>query len=117
MTKAAHFHKLCRTLVAYYQAYENGIGPGQDWGNAAVKPRFVVGLGDVVAWTVANLARGDEKLLTEIGIRADKLVERISFGRFKANSDGSCRCADRRAWLNRHFPLWPIRWPWRKLDA
>jgi hypothetical protein len=109
MTKLPQFHRLCRTHAGYFGMYEQGKGPGQ----ASAGPRrFTLGLGDVVAWLVFKLARGDEKRLTAIGIRADRLIERVSRGRFKANTDGTCNCKQRQAWLNQHFPIWPIRWPW-----
>ncbi len=108
--KAAHFHKLCKTNIGYFEQYERGEGPGQN-----LPPQlFTLGLGDIIEWALLKLACGDEKRLVAIGIRADRFIEWISRGKFKAANDGTCGCPQRKAWLNRVFPLWPIRWPlWR----
>jgi hypothetical protein len=109
---AAHWHVLCRTKRNYFEAFRDGRGPGQ--GIHKPKPRFTIGAGDVIEWTLLKLARGDEQRLLAIGIRADRFIEWISRGNFKVANDGTCGCPQRKAWLNRVFPLWPIRWPRRK---
>ncbi len=109
-TKPAHFHMLCRTQLPYFLQYERGEGPGQN----VPRSRFVLGLGDVLEWAFLHLAWGDEARLTAIGIRVDRFIEWISRGRFKAANDGTCNCPKRKAWLNRHFQIWPIRRPGAK---
>ncbi len=111
-TLNAHGHKLCRTTPGYHEHWkQNGGAPCME--PEAGQP-VGIGLGDVVAWAIHKLARGDEQRMTAWGIRADRLLERLSRGRFKANANGTCNCDQRRAWLNAHFSIWPIRWPWRR---
>jgi hypothetical protein len=80
--KVPHFHNLCRTYIAYFDQYERGEGPGQKIGEPA---RFIFGLGDVVAWFTWHVLR--------------------------MRPLATCGCHARRAWLNKWFPIWPIRWP------
>jgi hypothetical protein len=47
---------------------------------------FTLGLGDVVAFVIRVVTLGLVKMCT--------------------------KCGGRKSWLNRHVPLWPIRWPW-----
>ena len=87
ITKDAHYYRLCRR-DNYRAAWDRGQGPGQWRSGADVvrnRPALTVGLGDVVAF----------------------LIRVVTFGRVKMCS----ACQGRKAWLNRWFPLWPMRWP------
>jgi len=97
MFKTDYYHSICRTVPAYFNQYEQGIGPGQVFAdNGSLEnpaPQIgrgaPIGLGDAVAWALAK---------------------------FGIHPWAGCGCTGRRAWLNR-WQVWPVNWPawpWRK---
>jgi hypothetical protein len=114
MTKVPHFHALCRTNALYFQAYERGGGPGR--GAGGPQPS-AIGLGDAIAWLLRIISFGHTRELAKLSVWLDRVIERLTFGWIKANANGTCKCAARRAWLNR-YRIWTMRRPsWRCRNA
>lgn len=94
--KHAHWHHLCQTNQAYFDAWEAGLGPGQPVITAPNKPpesRPVSheGLGDSVAGILKSWG------ITEERYRAVKEL----FG-----LPPTCGCDKRREWLNKVGRWW-----------
>jgi hypothetical protein len=83
--KVPHWHWLCKTQPDYFDAWERGEGPGQIQAGDGLGPGRRLGLGDVVAWA----------------------IRRATLGRLRICEP----CSRRKAWLNRHFPIWPLPRP------
>lgn len=79
-SKPPHLHMLCRSHMHYFMLWERGDGPCID------REPFpqVVGLGDLLEW----------------------LFRIVTFNLLRPRP--GCRCANRKAWLNRTFPFWIV---------
>lgn len=84
--KTEHWHNLCRRRTDYHGLWESGDGPCLNEPGDPLP--FTLGLGDIVAWFIFIVTLGKLKMCET--------------------------CKGRRAWLNRHFPIWPIRLPWTR---
>lgn len=93
--KHAHWHHLCKTNQAYFEAWEAGTGPGQFVENKGPRPASTVphkeGWGDAV-----------ERHLKSIGVTQERYKEiKQMFG-----LPPTCGCDKRREWLNQVGRWW-----------
>ena len=108
VTKGNGWHALCQTKESYFQAWENGTGPGQA-PTSTKKQRRKQKEQDrekrqrLIEWLKwfrmdSDKGVGDtvERLLAKVGGRKIKsLIESLG---------GSCGCTNRQRWLNQRYP-------------
>lgn len=102
------WHKLCQTRENYYQAWEDGRGPGQateDTKSARkrtidklrVKKQRLV---ELLMWLRVDSDKG-------VGDTVERLLAKVGGGKIKSlieSLGGSCGCTDRQKWLNEQYP-------------
>ncbi len=104
------WHKLCRNVPAFFEAWESGRGPGQNIeSNAeAITIRINERLDQSRwPWWVKRIA----KLRNESDVGVGDTLERLialgggrAYKRILAAVKLNCGCATRQAWLNRRYP-------------
>lgn len=95
--KHAHWHHLCQTNEAYFEAWEDGLGPGQPVITAPNRPVASVPQVGKYGW-------GDSmtSALKALGITEERYKEvKAMFG-----LPPTCGCSKRREWLNKVGRWW-----------
>lgn len=110
VAKTAHWHKLCQTRQNYFQAWEDGHGPGQTQDpqktkEAQRRKRMEKKLEQsrLISW-VKWLRKPED---TGVGDTVERLLAKVGGRQIKQLIEGlvgSCGCTNRQKWLNRKFP-------------